>query len=174
MLTEKKCPRCGEVKPISEFGINRTRKDGHTGYCKVCTSEVYPAYKQKYRAKKPPAYVNEYQNNRERNLRNTKNYQASRLELLWSLKTPCLKCGETRKYSIDFHHIDPATKTITLSSPSVGKAKILNEVNKCVCLCKNCHSEFHYIYGHRPENPVEALREYLGGNLLDEATRKQA
>lgn len=173
-MIEKKCPRCGEVKSISEFGVNRSRKDGLTCYCKTCTSKIYPDYKKKYRAKKTDAYVNEYQNYRERKLNDTRKYQASRLELLWSLKTPCVKCGEERKYSIDFHHIDPMTKTVTLSSPSVGKAKILDEVKKCICLCKNCHSEFHYLYGHRPENPVESLKIYLGGDVLDEITRKQA
>lgn len=173
-MIEKKCPRCGEVKSVSEFGVNRSRKDGLTGYCKNCTSEIYPKYKKKYRDRKTDAYVNEYKNHRERKLNEVKKYQTSRLELLWSLKTPCVKCGEERKCSIDFHHIDPTTKTVTLSSSSVGKAKILDEVTKCICLCKNCHSEFHYIYGHQPENPVEALRNYLGGNILDELTRKQA
>lgn len=173
-MTEKKCSRCGEIKPISEFHKNCSRKDGFAAYCKSCTSKIYPFYKKSYRDKKTDAYINEYKNHRERKLNDVKKYQASRLELLWSLKTPCVKCGEERKYSIDFHHIDPTTKTITLSSPSVGKAKILDEVKKCICLCKNCHSEFHYVYGHQPENPVEALKEYLEVEVLDEITRKQA
>lgn len=34
----KKCSRCGEDKPLSEFYINRQARDGLTCYCKSCTS----------------------------------------------------------------------------------------------------------------------------------------
>ena len=173
MLTEKKCSRCGEVKSISEFHKNASRKDGFAMYCKSCTREIYPDYKKKYRAKKTEAYVNDYKNHRDRKLNDVRKYQASRLELLWSLKTPCVKCGEERKCSIHFHHIDPSQKTVALSRGSLGKTRMVEEAKKCICLCANCHEEFHYIYGHQPENPVEALKKYLGGNVLDEVTRKQ-
>lgn len=173
MITEKKCPRCGEVKPVSEFGTNRTRKDGLSGYCKSCTHELYRGYKQTYFERHPEAHKNAYHQNKETALRSSKTYRTSRLELLWSLKTPCVKCGETRKCSINFHHIDPTTKTVALSHGSIGKARIIEESKKCVCLCANCHKEFHYLYGHKPEKPVEALRNYLGGNVLDEITREQ-
>lgn len=32
----KRCPRCGEEKPTSEFNRNRSRKDGFAHYCKPC------------------------------------------------------------------------------------------------------------------------------------------
>ena len=84
------------------------------------------------------------------------------------MKTSCAKCGEDRKYLIEFHHVDPASKLFGVSD-GVNKAgvKIEEEIAKCICLCRNCHTEFHYFYGKRPEYPVEALNEYLGG----EATR---
>ena len=34
----KRCPRCGEWKPRSEFPQNRSRKDGLAGQCKFCAS----------------------------------------------------------------------------------------------------------------------------------------
>ena len=166
-MIEKKCPRCGVVKSSTEFGVNRTRKDGLAGYCKDCSREMYKGYKNTYFERHPDAHRNAYHKRRDQALKNSKNYRNSRLELLWSLKSPCVKCGEERKCSIDFHHIDPTDKKVTLSSPSIGKSVILEEVKKCVCLCKNCHSEFHYLYGHQPENPVETLKEYLGEELLN-------
>ena len=173
MDCEKKCSHCGFTKPSTEFHKNRSTKDGLAKLCKSCVKELYPNYKRTYREKKTDAYVNNYQNHKERMLRNSKSYRDSRLELLWSLKTPCAKCGETRKCSLQFHHIDPSTKSVALSDGSVGKARILEEVKKCICLCANCHEEFHYIYGQQPENPVEALKKYLGRIDLDEITRKQ-
>ena len=39
--------------------------------------------------------------------------------------------------------------------------KIKKEVSKCVCLCANCHREFHYFYGVVPNDPINQLAEYL-------------
>lgn len=162
-VIEKRCPHCGQIKSISEFGKNKTRKDGLSGYCKVCNNEVYKVYKKTYFERHPEAHKNAYHKDIERALRNSKNYRQSRLDLLWSLKTPCVKCGEDRKCSIQFHHINPQDKDVNLSHGSIGKERIKEEVKKCVCLCANCHLEFHYIYGHKPDNPEEALKEYLKG-----------
>lgn len=34
--TEKRCPDCGEVKPLDDFHRNRSAADGRQGYCKPC------------------------------------------------------------------------------------------------------------------------------------------
>ena len=82
-------------------------------------------------------------------------------------KKPCEKCGESRLYLIQFHHIDPSTKRFCIGSNVASKKEeeLENEVKKCVCLCSNCHDEFHYFYGSQPKNPVEAIKEYLGDDL---------
>jgi hypothetical protein len=36
--TEKMCSRCGVVKPLNEFTVNRDKKDGHTSGCKSCAT----------------------------------------------------------------------------------------------------------------------------------------
>lgn len=164
-VNKKKCGRCGEFKPLSEFTKNKSRRDGLCAYCKTCVSKIYPAYKRAYRNRKTDAYVSTYARYRERILSGRHKYLDSRLELLWSLKTPCVRCGEDRKCSIHFHHINPQEKSVSLSCWSIGKARMLEESKKCICLCANCHEEFHYIYGHHPENPVEALQEYLKGEV---------
>ena len=88
----------------------------------------------------------------------------SRYNLINSLKTPCVKRGESRFYVIDFHHIDPRNKLFTVSDGNkVHKSKedVLSEIQKCACLCKNCHREFHYFYGFKSEHPVEDFEKYL-------------
>ncbi|MGI8331873.1 endonuclease VII domain-containing protein [Actinomadura scrupuli] len=32
----KKCPDCGETKPVAEFGLNKRLSDGYARYCKAC------------------------------------------------------------------------------------------------------------------------------------------
>lgn len=36
---EKQCGRCGEAKPITEFGRNASRPDGLQTWCKTCRAE---------------------------------------------------------------------------------------------------------------------------------------
>lgn len=79
-------------------------------------------------------------------------------------KKVCAKCGESRSWLIQFHHINPSEKEFNIGTAfSVGgnMKRIENEIKKCVCLCSNCHDEYHYFYGKRPSNPVESLQEYL-------------
>lgn len=132
----KKCSRCELLKPISEFGSNRRMKDGRDYYCKQCRRVIESSRGGKYHANR---------------------------EYVESLKTPCVKCGETRSYIIQFHHIDPSKKRfhVTLYGTR-SQRSILNEAKKCVCLCSNCHDEFHWFYGKSPVDPDGSLREYLG------------
>ena len=34
----KYCPRCKEIKPLDEFGRNRSERSGLTAYCRPCHS----------------------------------------------------------------------------------------------------------------------------------------
>lgn len=135
--------------------------------------QKYPNLKEKknqscreYYAKnkaKRSAYNKEYQaeNFEVQSLKRKQRY-LSRMALADSLKTPCLKCGEARKYLIQYHHIDPATKAFQIGT-NVKRPDdvVMAEVAKCVCLCANCHKEFHHFYGNKPKFPVESLQEYI-------------
>ena len=35
-MTEKRCSKCGEMKPLSEYSLNKQNLDGHAGVCKEC------------------------------------------------------------------------------------------------------------------------------------------
>lgn len=79
-------------------------------------------------------------------------------------KKPCEKCGETRLYLIQFHHIDHTQKSFCIGANATVKSEgvLIKEIAKCVCLCSNCHDEFHYFYGQKPSDPIKSLSEYLG------------
>jgi hypothetical protein len=58
----------------------------------------------------------------------------------------CARCGENDPACLDFHHRDPATKDMDLASVvhrGWSKARIFEEVAKCVVLCANCHRKLH-------------------------------
>jgi hypothetical protein len=45
MVESKTCTKCGEVKPLSEFRRNKSKKDGFACECKVCHSVNMKRYK---------------------------------------------------------------------------------------------------------------------------------
>lgn len=60
----------------------------------------------------------------------------------------CMKCGDKRKYVLDFHHLNPQEKDETIARMTSNKnnlSDIEKEIEKCCVLCANCHREFHYL-----------------------------
>lgn len=59
----------------------------------------------------------------------------------------CNRCGYNQCLSaLDCHHINPEDKLYTISNllrNPVNLDTIYNECEKCILLCKNCHSELH-------------------------------
>ena len=151
----KVCSKCGESLPIEMFHKDKSCKDGHKSYCKVCQSEM----SKNYRAKNLQHILTYQAEYREKN---RKRQEIERKQKYNELKQPCAKCGESRLYLIQFHHIDPLTKLFNITEGGSKNKNIKEEVKKCVCLCSNCHDEFHYFYGKVPKSPKESLEEYLG------------
>lgn len=60
----------------------------------------------------------------------------------------CLKCGEKRLPCLEFHHPNVRNgdieKRISYLIRSWGKKRILEEIEKCQILCKNCHAVEHW------------------------------
>ena len=51
--------------------------------------------------------------------------------------------------ALHFHHLNPNEKEFTLSQINLNDnifslEKVLQEVDKCILLCANCHIEEHY------------------------------
>jgi len=57
----------------------------------------------------------------------------------------CFVCNYNKCISaLEFHHIDPDQKEFSVSQlRTYSWEKVKNELNKCICLCSNCHREVH-------------------------------
>lgn len=56
----------------------------------------------------------------------------------------CQICGYNKCNSaLEFHHINPEEKDITLSRSIYSWEKTKQELKKCICVCANCHREIH-------------------------------
>ena len=166
MEKQKVCSSCHKTLPVSCFWKAKKSPDGLQGYCKECGS----AYRAKYQKDHPEKMREEAKKHwhkyRLEKLNRDRIRMSKRQEFLDTLKTPCAKCGESRVWVIQFHHVNPAEKVFGIGDGSnVHKSKeaVIQEVKKCICLCSNCHKEFHCLYGQKPLNPVEDINEYLNG-----------
>ena len=59
----------------------------------------------------------------------------------------CIRCGYDKCIdALEFHHVDPSTKDFKMANTGAAPSfeKYLEEVNKCILLCANCHREEHW------------------------------
>ena len=141
----KKCSKCGDKKEISYYHKNIDKKDGLQNKCKSCCKKRDQKSYQKRKTS-----VIKYQKWR---------YGENRIWLNEYKKScKCTKCKEDRWYILDFHHKDPTMKEGDISNLIKSSIKkVLEELQKCIPLCKNCHSEFHYLEKTKNIN----IEEYL-------------
>ena len=129
-METKICSKCGVEKSITEYhknGFDRLGNQKYRGYCKTCANQLETA---RYWEKR--AFVD-------------------------AQRTQCVKCGDTRSYVLDFHHKDAGEKDFTIGTLKKGSTDVIQqEIDKCVCLCANCHREFHYL-----EKQGLTLEDYL-------------
>lgn len=157
----KICSRCKVEKESCDFYSHPRTKDGLQSYCRDCKRIIDREYIARHREERKQATKRWRNDNPDK----VEAQYQRRKEFLMSLKKPCVKCGESRPAVIEFHHIDPDAKLFNLayavSNGSKSRDAIYAEIEKCVCLCSNCHAEFHERYGRKPKNPLEALEDYL-------------
>ena len=90
---------------------------------------------QDYYAKNKAGYKDSQNKRRKRN----------RLFVLEQLR-PCDRCGAFSPAFMDWHHRDPSDKIDNISRlvRHASIEKIQNEIDKCDCLCSNCHRLEHF------------------------------
>ncbi len=56
----------------------------------------------------------------------------------------CQLCDYSKSLNaLHFHHLDPNEKDFSISGKSLSFDKLKSEVDKCILVCSNCHSEIH-------------------------------
>jgi hypothetical protein len=92
----------------------------------------------------------------------------------------CQNCGYNKATtSLCFHHVDPSTKSFSLSKGVLEKdwEAIKSELDKCQLLCQNCHREHHSLerdaeidLAHKEIIPCALITNSMGlywGSLSD-------
>lgn len=76
-MNSKKCTRCGEVKTLEDYPLDKRATDGHTSHCKICQGKAKKAWKDKQEKVVGPR-------------------QAKIEEALATGEKKCSKCGEVK------------------------------------------------------------------------------
>jgi len=137
-MDTKKCSTCGETYLLEEFPKNKKNKDGRHHDCKDCKNAKN---RKAYRSKDKIARYN-----REAHQRRKERYYGIIKNYLGTDNFTCSSCGYTyhTHAPFDWHHIDPSTKEYEVSSMvRHTEERIINELDKCVLLCSNCHRILH-------------------------------
>jgi hypothetical protein len=131
-LLWKPCNGCGVSKPNYMFLLNKTCNGSRTGTCKKCTSN-----------KKVTAYHNRIEYAR-KDMRDR--IQKRKNRAVEYMGGRCQDChGIFQSCVYDFHHIDPRQKALLPRVALRGSwEKAVEELDKCVLLCSNCHRLRHY------------------------------
>lgn len=126
-MDAKACSKCGEDKPSESFYKDASRGGSLRAWCKAC----YKTY-----AKRRPGYGGDADKLRK-----------SLVDLCCQIKTEngCCYCGEGCSACLDFHHIDPDTKSscVAVLVTRKNRGAVLAEIRKCVVICSNCHRKLH-------------------------------
>jgi hypothetical protein len=63
---------------------------------------------------------------------------------LRKLRVSCKICYEDCPDCIDFHHVDPSTKSFNIAkNAGIATDKLVRELLKVTTLCSNCHKKLH-------------------------------
>jgi len=134
--TTRKCTRCLEEKPITEFNFKDKRRGKRQIYCRTCTREQV---RRHYHAN-----IDYYVSKAYRRKSIGKQEEQEKIGKYLELH-PCTDCGDTDPCCLDFDHVRGEKRYDV--SRMIGKGHswetILNEIRKCEVRCASCHRKRH-------------------------------
>lgn len=141
----KVCGTCKVEKTLSEFGSNKSKRDGKQSKCIPCKRE----YDNSYYKKTPKRRIDIRKKNKQSIARN-------RLAVLEYLRTSggCVDCPESDPVVLEFDHREDKRFNIADAlGESYSISTLMKEIAKCDVRCANCHrrktarTQGHFRYG---------------------------
>lgn len=126
----KRCGRCGEEKPVSEFRVKNPRTGTLTSYCIPCIRANSKAH---YEANKSVYLVRSKAHRAATRARNVKQMFA------YLANHPCVDCGEDDVKVLEFDHLRDKKFEVSKKLSDRRWDSLLQEIAKCDVVCANCH-----------------------------------
>jgi len=97
--------------------------------------EIHRTYQQRHYAKNKKYY---------KDRRAARKKQQLQRFVAFKSTLSCALCSEDDIAALDLHHVDEKESLISqLLKNSCGWSRIIAEIEKCICLCANCHRKVH-------------------------------
>jgi hypothetical protein len=144
---KKFCYSCTTDKDYDAFYIDNSRIDGRQTQCKVCRKKYLKGHYKNNKSK----YYEKAVKNRKNSAEKIKIYKNSQ---------KCTDCeGQFPYWVTEFDHIGEKNFTIGASKHDYGTEKLLNEINMCDFVCRNCHFNRTYLRRSNPKRsrPSEVI-----------------
>jgi hypothetical protein len=126
----RRCGRCGGSKPLDEFAWRRKAKGQRDNLCRPCRSEYHREHYEANRAR----YVAQARERKRALARERTEYLIE-----YFASHPCMDCGELDPVVLEFDHLRDKLFDIGQALPYRSWQSILDEIEKCVVVCANCH-----------------------------------
>lgn len=157
----KQCTKCKQTKSNSCFYKKVKGCDELSSWCKACT-KVYGAYYRKTHANEIHARGKRYRKMKfeqikEKHKEYRKNNQDKIKLLALRHKEECTKimcdlkvngctfCGYNKNmHALEFHHVNQDDKKYNITYATITRKDLVDEINKCLLLCANCHRIIHH------------------------------
>lgn len=135
----KKCTKCLKELPLNNFNKLTRNKDGFNCVCKECIAIFAKRH-----------YYKHQKTNIKRAIKYSKTRATKYLKKINEIKSKgCYFCPEKDLRCLDFHHTNPQNKSFSISKiigkdyVKKGLKTILDEIDKCIVVCSNCHRKIH-------------------------------
>lgn len=173
-MKTRNCSVCGP-QPVDQFVFKNKSKGILQSMCKLCSSK----YKHEWHKR------NKVTHNARIHLNNKVAIDEIQKKICDYLSShPCIDCGESDIVVLEFDHIDPSSKTMAIALLMRRSHKwetILNEIEKCVIRCANCHRRktakqfkfYRYGRGTEIQTQINGLED-RGPIQLNDASISQA
>lgn len=131
-MDDRRCSRCGEVKPVDEFPVRNKARGLRRVWCRDCCR----AYGREHYERNKPTYL-------AKNVRRRASERPMvRMRIDEYLREhPCVDCGCAEITVLEFDHRDPSEKRNVVGRIALMGSwpSVLREIEKCDVRCANCH-----------------------------------
>ena len=128
---KKRCGRCKEFVPASDFGKNAARNDGLQANCKPCRVLDNAA-----------SYIvtKAYQNPKRLATANAQRDRNREIIRAYLIEHPCVDCGEDDIVVLQFDHQGDKVANVSYLVSGGSPKRLRAEMAKCHVVCANCHT----------------------------------
>jgi hypothetical protein len=127
---DRRCSRCRQLKPASDFAWHRRALGKRSAYCRPCQAE----YKRAHYLANRGRYMAQAARRREARV-------AERTAFLFDYfrDHPCADCGESDPVILEFDHLGRKAFDVAYGIRNRPWSTVLDEIAKCDVVCPNCH-----------------------------------